>query len=92
MFAAFKVVRRHSPIDPVAECGRVTDLTVVTHKVVTILALSAGICPVAVLAPAVLRAVVLFTATVHRSTSAILKKVADRLFLTNINHHFRAYA
>ncbi len=71
MLAAFQVGRGDSSIDPIAECCRVSDITVVTYQVcwVTILALSAGLCPVPVLVPAVLRAVFL-AATVHRATSA----------------------
>jgi hypothetical protein len=89
MLAAFQVGRGDSSIDSFAECCNVANITALTHQVycITVLELSTGICPVPVLASAVLSAAFL-TATVHRATSArapsaILKrsrqKVADWL-------------
>jgi hypothetical protein len=92
MLAAFQVGRGDSSIDSFAECCDVPNVPFVTYQVcwVTVLELSTGLCPVPVLAPAVLGAVFFLTATatVHRATgagaaSAILKrsrqKVADWL-------------
>jgi hypothetical protein len=91
MLAAFQVGRGDSSIDSFAERCNVPNITVLTYQVycVTVLELSTGLCPVPVLAPAVLDAVFLTAAAaVHRTTgaraaSAILKrsrqKVADWL-------------
>ena len=91
MLAAFQIGGGDSSIDPIAKCCNVPNITVLTYQVycVTVLELSTRLCPVPVLAPAVLGAVFLTaTAAVHRTTSAraasaILKgsrqKVADWL-------------
>ena len=73
MLAAFQVGRGDSSIDSFAECCSVANITVLTDQVycVTVLELSTGLCPVPVLAPAILGAVFLTAAaTVHRTTSA----------------------
>jgi hypothetical protein len=73
MLAAFQVGRGDSSIDSFPERCNIPNITVLTYQVycVSVLELSTGLCPVPILASAVLGAVFLTaTATVHRGTSA----------------------
>ena len=92
MPAAFQVGRGDSSVDAFAKCYRVSDVTFAEQvwRGFAVMALPAGVCPVAILAAGFPGAVFLtaaatvYTATGARAASAILKrsrqkKVADWL-------------